>query len=76
MPKGTIFLYFLLSCSFEMSSHFFLFIDFFLFFMSFSGNGMDEGTGMYGMGFDTMTGDTFDCQDSVKLDDLLYDARM
>ena len=60
MPKGTIFLYFLLSCSFEMSSHFFLFIDFFLFFMSFSGNGMDDGTGMCGMGFD--------CQDSVKLD--------
>ena len=52
MPKGTIFLYFLLSCSFEMSSHLYLFIDFFLFSMSFSGNGMDDGTGMCGMGFD------------------------
>ena len=52
MPKGTIFLYFLLSCSFEMNSHFFLFIDYFLFCMSFSGNGMDDSTGMCDMGFD------------------------
>ena len=32
--------------------------------MSFSGNGMDDGTGMCGMGFD--------CQGSVKLDLTYY----